>query len=173
MGEKKDSLEDPTKQNQHVGKQLPDNPDIDMQFLSAPIKSAVDKYQLVPEFLKVRGLVKQHLDSFNYFVNIGIKKIVRANDRIESSLDPSVYVRFKNVRIGKPSVPSDGVDDEICPQFCRLSDMTYALLALHMHIIYVFDFIAKVLHLKDILILYFVFGFTIGEFASWHPKLMT
>ncbi|KAM4113443.1 hypothetical protein ACJW30_05G221000 [Castanea mollissima] len=126
MGEKKDSLEDPTKQNQHVGKQLPDNPDIDMQFLSAPIKSAVDKYQLVPEFLKVRGLVKQHLDSFNYFVNIGIKKIVRANDRIESSLDPSVYVRFKNVRIGKPSVPSDGVDDEICPQFCRLSDMTYA-----------------------------------------------
>nr|XP_023894062.1 DNA-directed RNA polymerase III subunit 2 isoform X2 [Quercus suber] len=126
MGEKKDSLEDPTKQNQHVGKQLPDNPDIDMQFLSAPIKSAVDKYQLVPEFLKVRGLVKQHLDSFNYFVNIGIKKIVRANDRIESSLEPSVYVRFKNVRIGKPSVPRDGVDDEICPQFCRLSDMTYA-----------------------------------------------
>ena len=41
----------------------------------------------------MRGLVKQHLDSFNYFVNIGIKKIVRANDRIESSLDPSVYVR--------------------------------------------------------------------------------
>jgi DNA-directed RNA polymerase III subunit RPC2 len=37
--------------------------------------------------------VKQHLDSFNYFVNIGIKKIVRANDRIVSSIDPSIYLR--------------------------------------------------------------------------------
>lgn len=44
-----------------VGKQLPDNPDIDMQFLSAPIKSAVDKYQLVPEFLKVSQLFIYHI----------------------------------------------------------------------------------------------------------------
>lgn len=37
--------------------------------------------------------MKQHLDSFNYFVNTEIKKIVRANDRIESSIDPSIYLR--------------------------------------------------------------------------------
>ncbi|OMP08928.1 hypothetical protein COLO4_05983 [Corchorus olitorius] len=61
---------------------------IDKQKLAAPIKSALDKYQLVPEFLKVRGLVKQHLDSFNYFVNTGIKKIVCANDMIVSDVDP-------------------------------------------------------------------------------------
>lgn len=126
MGVKQDSLEDPTKPNQHVGKQLPECSGFDKQFLAAPIKSAVDKYQLVPEFLKVRGLVKQHLDSFNYFVNIGIKKIVRANDRIVSSIDPSIYLRFKDVRIGKPSIPRDGVTDEIVPQMCRLIDLTYS-----------------------------------------------
>ena len=36
-----------------VGKQLPDSLGFDKQFLAAPIKSTVDKYQLVPEFLKV------------------------------------------------------------------------------------------------------------------------
>ncbi|KAJ4832036.1 DNA-directed RNA polymerase III subunit 2 [Turnera subulata] len=99
---------------------------IDKQKLAAPIKSAVDKFQLLPEFLKVRGLVKQHLDSFNYFVNVGIKKIVAANDRIESAIDPSIYLRFLDVRIGKPSVMVDGVSEELKPHTCRLSDKTYA-----------------------------------------------
>ncbi|KAJ0015278.1 hypothetical protein Pint_20764 [Pistacia integerrima] len=75
---------------------------------------------------QVRGLVKQHLDSFNYFVNTGIKKIVRANDRIVSGIDPSIYLRFKDVRIGQPSVTMDGVSEKLNPHMCRLSDMTYA-----------------------------------------------
>ncbi|KAI3720441.1 hypothetical protein L6452_21357 [Arctium lappa] len=99
---------------------------IDKQFLAAPVKSAVDKFQLLPEFLKVRGLVKQHLESFNYFVRTEIKKIVRANDLVTSRFDPSVYLRYKDVWIGKPSVVVDGVTDSLTPQKCRLSDMTYA-----------------------------------------------
>ncbi|KAJ8774049.1 hypothetical protein K2173_009480 [Erythroxylum novogranatense] len=99
---------------------------IDKQKFAAPIKSAVDKYRLLPEFLKVRGLVKQHLDSFNYFVNVGIKKIVRANDRIVSTVDPSLYLRFKDVRIGTPSLIVDGVSEQLSPHMCRLSDLTYA-----------------------------------------------
>ncbi|XP_024024074.1 DNA-directed RNA polymerase III subunit 2 [Morus notabilis] len=102
------------------------SPAIDKQFLAAPIKRAVDKYQLLPEFLKVRGLVKQHLDSFNYFVNTEIKKIVRSNSRIVSSVDPSIYLRFTDVRIGEPSVTMDGVSEKLDPQTCRLSDLTYA-----------------------------------------------
>ncbi|KAF9667245.1 hypothetical protein SADUNF_Sadunf15G0002400 [Salix dunnii] len=93
---------------------------------AAPVKSAVDKFQLLPEFLKVRGLVKQHLDSFNYFINIGIKKIVRANDRIVSTVDPSLYLRFTDVRIGKPSMVVDAISEQITPHMCRLSDTTYA-----------------------------------------------
>ncbi|XP_052876137.1 DNA-directed RNA polymerase III subunit 2-like isoform X1 [Gossypium arboreum] len=67
---------------------------VDKQKLTAPIKSTADKFQLLPEFLKVRGLMKQQLDSFDYFVNIGIKKIVRVNDRIVSDIDPSIYLRY-------------------------------------------------------------------------------
>ena len=55
----------------------------------------------------MRGLVKQHLDSFNYFVNTEIKKIVRANDRIVSSVDPTIYLRLMST--AKCSIESDGL----------------------------------------------------------------
>ncbi|XP_061343132.1 DNA-directed RNA polymerase III subunit 2 [Gastrolobium bilobum] len=129
MGLKHDPLQEPTKQF-NGGNQLPNYPfghsGIDKQFLTAPIKSAVDKYQLLPEFLKVRGLVKQHLDSFNYFVRTDIKKIIRANDLIVSPRYPHIYLRFLNVRIGTPSIIVDGSPENITPQTCRLSDQTYA-----------------------------------------------
>eukprot|EP00976_Prorocentrum_cordatum_P082207 1184721-Prorocentrum_minimum.AAC.1 len=41
--------------------------------LMAPIKDIKDKYELLPHFLKMRGLVRQHIDSFNYLVNEEIK----------------------------------------------------------------------------------------------------
>ncbi|CAN6855574.1 unnamed protein product [Brassica oleracea] len=100
---------------------------VDKKKLSAPIKSTADKFQLVPEFLKVRGLVKQHLDSFNYFINVGIKKIARANSRITSTLDPSIYLwSFKDVYVGEPSILNVGTAEVINPHMCRLADMTYA-----------------------------------------------
>ncbi|XP_057807946.1 DNA-directed RNA polymerase III subunit 2-like [Salvia miltiorrhiza] len=98
---------------------------IDKQALAAPVKNAVDKFQLVPEFLKVRGLVKQHLDSFNFFVRTGIKKIVQANNLI-TCRDPNIYLRYKDVRIGEPSMMGDTVTDLLNPQKCRLYDITYA-----------------------------------------------
>ncbi|PWA50905.1 nuclear RNA polymerase C2 [Artemisia annua] len=106
--------------HQHTG-------EVNKQFLTAPVKTAVDKYQLVPEFLKVRGLVKEHLDSFNYFVTTGIKKIVAANSTINSGINPTnVYLRYEDVRIGLPSEVVDGVTESLNPQTCRLSDITYA-----------------------------------------------
>ncbi|KAL7157925.1 hypothetical protein ABFS83_02G108600 [Erythranthe nasuta] len=85
----------------------------------------VDKFQLIPEFLKVRGLVKQHLNSFNYFVRTKIKKIVQANDLIASTKDPSIYLRYKDVRIGEPTLVLDGVSEQLTPQKCRILDTTY------------------------------------------------
>ncbi|TYK03826.1 DNA-directed RNA polymerase III subunit 2 isoform X1 [Cucumis melo var. makuwa] len=92
--------EDASKNEKQGDDSNPIDSDIDKQFIGLPIKSAVDKFQLLPEFLKVRGLVKQHLDSFNYFVNTEIKKIVKANDRIESSTDPSIYLRETPASMG-------------------------------------------------------------------------
>ncbi|PIA61730.1 hypothetical protein AQUCO_00200015v1 [Aquilegia coerulea] len=97
---------------------------INMQHLAAPVKKAVEKYQLVPEFLKVRGLVKQHLDSFDYFVNIGIKKIIRANSVVRCH--QGFTIKYRDVRVGLPSKSSDHATEKLTPHYCRLSDNTYA-----------------------------------------------
>ncbi|CAG0899607.1 unnamed protein product [Darwinula stevensoni] len=54
---------------------------------------ALEKWKLLPAFLKVRGLVKQHIDSFNYFVIVEIKKIVKANEKVTCEADPTFYVK--------------------------------------------------------------------------------
>lgn len=95
MGVPVKSLLDPNENNHPVSA-------IDKQLLATPIKSATNKFALLSELLKVRGIVREHLDSFNYFVNTGVKRIVRANDRIVCREDPRIYIRFLNVEIGEP-----------------------------------------------------------------------
>ena len=43
-----------------------------------------------------RGLVRQHIESFNYFINREIKSIVRAksNERVICDADPNSYLRY-------------------------------------------------------------------------------
>lgn len=61
--------------------------------LTEPIKRVEDKFQLLPAFLKVRGLVKQHIDSFNYLINHEIKKIVMANEKVTCDTDPNFFLK--------------------------------------------------------------------------------
>ena len=63
--------------------------------LTQPIKELKDKYELLPAFLQVRGLVKQHIDSFNYFITKELKKIIHAkgNEQITCDVDPNFYLR--------------------------------------------------------------------------------
>eukprot|EP00899_Mesostigma_viride_P029397 jgi/Mesvir1/9642/Mv12138-RA.1 len=93
-----------------------------------PIKSSVDKFALLPAFLKVRGLVKQHIESFNYLINCEIKKIIhaKANEKVTCDVDPNFYLKYTDIFVGKPSVEEDYVVEETTPQQSRLRDMTYA-----------------------------------------------
>ena len=49
--------------------------------------------------------MKEHLDSYNYFVNVGIKKIVRVNSEIRSLIEPEVYLRY----LFRLSIPSSAL----------------------------------------------------------------
>ncbi|KAL1363684.1 hypothetical protein AAHE18_03G165200 [Arachis hypogaea] len=124
-------LPDDNSQNSAMGNQLPNCPInysgiMNKQLLTAPIKSATDKFQLLPEFLKIRGLVKQHLDSYNYFIETEMQKILDANNIIRMTKFPHIYIRFLKIRVGKPSVSVDTAVENITPQTCRLTDQTYA-----------------------------------------------
>jgi DNA-directed RNA polymerase III subunit RPC2 len=69
----------------------------------------------VPAFLRLRGLVKQHIDSFNYFINREIKEIVRTNALITSDVEEDkdegskFFFKFTDIRVGMPVVKEDCV----------------------------------------------------------------
>lgn len=123
----------------------------------APVKEVKEKWRLLPAFLQVRrapllqprahaphaclsqpsglqvrGLVKQHLDSFNHLVDIEIKQIVKANEKVTVDTDPSFYLKFLDVYVGEPSVEEEfhsertWSSDRFTPQECRLRDITYS-----------------------------------------------
>lgn len=95
--------------------------------LTDEINTAEDKWNLLPAFLKVKGLVKQHLDSYNYFVDVDLKKIIKANELVLSDVDPEFYVKYLDIRVGHKSTSKPGVKEVILPPHeCRLRDLTYS-----------------------------------------------
>ncbi|KAH8320546.1 hypothetical protein KR067_005238 [Drosophila pandora] len=92
-----------------------------------PIKPLQEKWKLLPAFLQVKGLVKQHIDSFNHFINVDIKKIVRANEMVTSGADPLFYLKYLDVRVGKPDIDEGfNITKATTPHECRLRDTTYS-----------------------------------------------
>ncbi|BFZ55588.1 DNA-directed RNA polymerase III complex subunit Rpc2 [Savitreella phatthalungensis] len=97
--------------------------------LTDAIGTAEAKWQLLPSFLKVKGLVKQHIDSFNYFVDTDLKKIMRANERVSSDVEPTFFLKYLDIYVGRPTRPEAecvGKDSDITPHECRLRDLSYA-----------------------------------------------
>lgn len=96
--------------------------------LYRPIKNVDEKWKLIPAFLKVRGLVKQHIDSFNYFLNVEIKNIVKAksNYLIKSDCNPNFFVKYKDIRVDMPSIEEEFIVSLLTPHDCRLRDLTYS-----------------------------------------------
>ena len=79
------------------------------------------------------GLVKQHVDSYNYFVEQEIPSIVRINRLIKSDQEENFWVEITDVRVGRPTRNKNNDREEdaatrnhVTPQECRLRDMTYA-----------------------------------------------
>ena len=105
-----------------------DNLRYDGKSLTDPISTVEDKWRLLPAFLQTKGLVKQHLHSFNYFIDVDIKKILKANDSVESDVDPSFFLKFTDIRILAPCGEDlrERTTYNITPHECRLRDMTYA-----------------------------------------------
>ena len=81
---------------------------------------------LVDLFFADKNLVRQHIESFNYFIEKEIKEIVQANDIIDSDIDRNFYLRYLNIRVEKPTMIENMVEQIIYPQECRIRDITYA-----------------------------------------------
>lgn len=90
------------------------------------IPSMADRWLLLPAFLQSRGLVRKHIDSFDYFIKEGIHEIVKAesNKRITSDVDPDWYLEYKNVQITQPNYRNIMQTTQTNTMMCRTRDMT-------------------------------------------------
>lgn len=96
--------------------------------MTDPINTAEDKWRLLPAFLQTKGLVKQHIDSFNYFIETDLQKIIDANRLVTSDVDPRFFLEFKRIRVASPEAydSTRGIQRGITPHECRMRDTTYA-----------------------------------------------
>ena len=88
--------------------------------------------------LKDIGLARQHLDSYNTFLEHGLQEVINAFKGFEIDTPRGRYeVRFGRIRIGRPRViEHDGTYvEDVRPSLCRLRGLTYAApLLLEFHI---------------------------------------
>ncbi|KAL3171997.1 hypothetical protein MRX96_043674 [Rhipicephalus microplus] len=101
--------------------------DLSQDELADPVNALSEKWKLLPAFLKMNGLVRHHIDSFNHFIDVELKEIMRANDRVTTQADPSFYLKYLDIRVGEPNIEEDfTVGRRTTPHECRLRDMTYS-----------------------------------------------
>lgn len=91
------------------------------------IPSHDDRWVIIEKYLKERGLVRQHIDSYNEFITSRIQEIIKEEGIITTSI-PNHYVIITNVRVGDPQVKEfDGsINRDITPMQCRIRNLTYA-----------------------------------------------
>jgi DNA-directed RNA polymerase III subunit RPC2 len=103
--------------------------DATLDELTKPIKTVEEKWKLLPHFLRMRGLMRQHIDSFNHFINVDIKQIVaaRSNREVRSDADPKFFLQYTDIYAGEPSLDEDHFHlNTVTPFQCRLRDCTYS-----------------------------------------------
>lgn len=81
---------------------------------------------LVDTFFEKNSLVRQHIESFNYFIDKEISDIVAANSIVDSDIDKDFYLKYLNIRVEKPTSVDNMVELNIYPSECRIRDLTYA-----------------------------------------------
>ena len=97
-----------------------------------------DAFIIMKAFFEERGLVRQHLDSYNEFVEYGLQKIIDEIGEIDIEVPEGPYkIRFGKVFIARetengvitgPYVTEvDGTRHEIYPMEARLRNLTYAM----------------------------------------------
>jgi DNA-directed RNA polymerase subunit B len=88
--------------------------------------SKSDFWVLMNEFFREKGLVRQHLDSYNRFMDETLQEIVDEVGEITPEI-PGYRVKLKKIYINNPSiVEADGSKKQIYPIEARIRNLTYS-----------------------------------------------
>lgn len=92
------------------------------------MKKSFDGWPIIEDMLKREGIARQHLNSYNEFIEHGIQSIVDEVDEIEIETQFGSYkIKLGKVEIGRPRVVEhDGSETYVYPLEARLRNLTYA-----------------------------------------------
>jgi DNA-directed RNA polymerase subunit B len=85
-------------------------------------------WELIKHFLDEKGLVRQHVDSYNEFIETGLQAIVEETGEIPIEIeDYPLKIKLGKIEIGTPRVTEvDGSERQIFPTEARIRNLTYA-----------------------------------------------
>jgi DNA-directed RNA polymerase subunit B len=84
-------------------------------------------WALVEAFVAERGVVRQHLDSYNDFVENRLQKIVDEVGGIDLNVPENIRIKFGKISLGEPVWrEADASRVPLTPQLARLRNLTYA-----------------------------------------------
>ncbi len=92
----------------------------------------LDTWTPLKKFFEEKGLVRQHLDSYNNFIENGLQRVINNHGDKEGGgwieLDIEDFdVKLEDIRVGKPSVrEADGSKPNITPNEARLRSLNYS-----------------------------------------------
>nr|7OK0_B Chain B, DNA-directed RNA polymerase subunit B [Sulfolobus acidocaldarius DSM 639]7OQ4_B Chain B, DNA-directed RNA polymerase subunit B [Sulfolobus acidocaldarius DSM 639]7OQY_B Chain B, DNA-directed RNA polymerase subunit B [Sulfolobus acidocaldarius DSM 639] len=85
------------------------------------------RWAIAESFFKTRGLVRQHLDSFNDFLRNKLQQVIYEQGEIVTEV-PGLKIKLGKIRYEKPSIreTDKGPMREITPMEARLRNLTYS-----------------------------------------------
>jgi DNA-directed RNA polymerase subunit B len=102
--------------------------------------NASDLWGLMERFLKHEGLVRQHIDSYNDFIENGLQAIVDETGEIPIEVEEyPLKIKLGRIEVGFPRVTEvDGAERQIYPMEARIRNLTYSA-PLHLEMTVVLD----------------------------------
>jgi len=86
----------------------------------------LDRWPLMVAFFEEKGLVRQHLDSYNSFIEESLQEIVDEQGVIEPDIE-NFYIKLGKIEVGEPNiVEADGSVKPITPAEARIRNLTYS-----------------------------------------------
>lgn len=86
----------------------------------------MDTWIPLEKFFEEKGLVRQHLDSYNDFIEEGLQQVIDDTDKIELDIE-GLDVKLGDIRVQKPRIKeADGSEPLIYPNEARMRNLTYS-----------------------------------------------
>lgn len=86
-----------------------------------------EKWIILNSMFNELGLVRQHLESYNFFIRHGLQQVVDEEKLIEPDDPNGMYVELENITLGEPEIKeADGSTSAIWPMDARTRNLTYA-----------------------------------------------